>query len=480
LSRSVLPRSVLDPETAAAPVRGRRHAALAALLTMQLMVALDVTVVSVALPNLKAELGFSAAGLSWVVNAYLIAFAGLLLLSGRLGDLIGPKRMFMAGTAVFTAASVVCALAATPAMLVAGRFVQGIGAAMASAVILAMLVRLFPDPGEQARAMGAYGFTRAAGALLGLAAGGVLTQMLGWEAAFWINTPIGLAALVLAARFVEATPSSARAARPDVIGAILVTAGLSLGVYAIVLVGEPNGTPLAWGAVSVVLLAAFLVRQAKIANPLMPLRLFHNRSLAAGNAAFALLYAAAIGFQFMTALYLQQVLGLSAMETGLAFVPTPLGVGVTSLVFNARLIRRFGAAAVMRAGLVLLVVGLPMLALAPTDGNYWTDVLPALVILGIGQGMAMPATMMLSMSGVPAADRGLASGLNNTAQQVGGAVGLSVMAVAAVAVTADRGAAGLDRLAALHSGYAATYWIQTGFVLAAFVLATVLLRAPKR
>jgi EmrB/QacA subfamily drug resistance transporter len=461
-------------------MRGRRHAALAALLTMQLMVALDVTVVSVALPNLKADLGFSAAGLSWVVNAYLIAFAGLLLLSGRLGDLIGPKRMFMAGTAVFTAASVVCALAATPAVLVAGRFVQGIGAAMASAVILAMLVRLFPDPGEQARAMGAYGFTRAAGALLGLAAGGVLTQMLGWEAAFWINTPIGLAALVLAARFVEATPSSARAARPDVIGAVLVTAGLSLGVYAIVLVGEPNGTPLAWGAVSVVLLAAFLVRQAKAANPLMPLRLFRNRSLAAGNAAFALLYAAAIGFQFMTALYLQQVLGLSAMETGLAFVPTPLGVGVTSLVFNARLIRRFGAAAVMRAGLVLLVVGLPMLALAPTDGNYWTDVLPALVILGIGQGMAMPATMMLSMSGVPAADRGLASGLNNTAQQVGGAVGLSVMAVAAVAVTADRESAGLNRLAALHSGYAATYWIQTAFVLAAFVLATVLLRAPKR
>jgi EmrB/QacA subfamily drug resistance transporter len=480
LSRSVLPRSVLDPETAAAPVRGRRHAALAALLIMQLMVALDVTVVSVALPNLKAELGFSAAGLSWVVNAYLIAFAGLLLLSGRLGDLLGPKRMFMAGTAVFTAASVVCALAATPAMLVAGRFVQGLGAAMASAVILAMLVRLYPDPGEQARAMGAYGFTRAAGALLGLAAGGVLTQTLGWEAAFWINTPIGLAALALAARFVESTPSPARPARPDVIGAVLVTAGLSLGVYAIVLIGEPNGTPLAWGAASLALLTAFLLRQAKAANPLMPLRLFRNRSLATGNAAFALLYAAATGFQFMTALYLQQVLGLSAIETGLAFVPTPIGVGVLSLVFNARLTRRFGAAAVMRAGLVLLAFGVALLALTPTDGNYWTDVLPALAILGVGQGMAMPATMMLSMSGVPAADRGLASGLNNTAQQIGGAVGLSAMAVAAAAVTADREAAGLDRLAALHSGYAATYWIQAALVLVAFGLATVLLRTPRR
>jgi len=473
-----LSHTVLDRP--AAPVRSRRRAALAALLTMQLMVALDVTVVSVALPALKAELGFSASGLSWVVNAYLIAFAGLLLLSGRLGDLIGPKRMFLAGTAVFTAASVVCALATTPAALVTGRFVQGLGAAMASAVILAMLVRLYPDPGEQARAMGAYGFTRAAGALLGLVAGGVLTQTMGWEAAFWINTPIGLVALVLAARFVASTEAAARTARPDVLGAILVTAGLSLGVYAIVIAGEPDAAPLVWGAAAVVLLAAFLVRQAKAANPLMPLRLFRNRSLAAGNASFALLYAAATGFQFMTALYLQQVLGFSAAMTGLAFMPTPVGVGLVSLVFNARLTRRFGAAAVMRAGLAMLVVGVALLALAPADGSYWVHVFPALAILGVGQGLAMPATMMLSMTGVPAADRGLASGLNNTAQQIGGAVGLSAMAAVAAAVTAGREAAGSDRLAALHEGYAATYWIQAALVLAALVLGTALLRAPKR
>ncbi|GAA4212769.1 MFS transporter [Actinocatenispora rupis] len=457
----------------------RRAAALAVLLAMQVMVVLDGTVVTVALPTIQDRLGFSPSGLAWVVNGYLVAFAGLLLLSGRLGDLLGRRRVFLAGLVAFTAASVVCGAAVDPAMLVAGRFVQGVGGALASAVILGMVVALYPEPRGRATAMGVYSVVSAGGGVLGLVAGGVLTETLGWRGAFGVNVPIGVATLLLALRLVPADRGT-RGQRADVPGAVLVTAGLSLAVYAIVRVADPaaaTAPTLVLGAAAVALLAAFAVRQATAADPLLPPRLLRDRTAALANLVVVLVFAAGFGFQFVTALYLQRILGLDALHTGLAFVPAPVTLGGVSLLAAGRLVTRYGARPVLAAGLATLGTGLLVLGRAPVHGTYAVDVLPALVVMGLGMGLAVPAAMVLAMSSAAPADGGLASGLTNTAQQAGAAVGLAVLAGLAAATTHGRLAGGAAALPALRDGYATSLRVAAGF---AFAAVLVTLAVPAR
>ncbi|TDC86248.1 MFS transporter [Micromonospora sp. KC606] len=446
---------------------------------MQLMIILDGTIVTVALPTIQHALGFSQGGLSWAVNSYLIAFAGLLLLSGRLGDLIGTKKVFLAGLCTFTVASLLCGIAGSPEMLIAGRFLQGVGAASASAVVLGMIVALYPEPGEQAKAMGVYSFVSAGGASIGLIAGGVITETLGWQWVFLINLPIGAVALFAGRRFLTGQPGIGLRAGADAIGAILVTTGLSLGVFTIAQVSEDrlsSGELSLYGAVAVLLLVAFVIRQAKVARPLLALRLFRNREISGANIAVVLVFAAGFGFQFLNALYLQRVLGLDSMQTGLAFLPAPLVIGTMSLFFTAKLTARFGTRRTLLTGLFALGAGLLLLSRAPADGSYALDVMPALLIQGFGMGLTVPAIIMRAMSGAAPADAGLASGLNNTAQQAGAAVGLAVLATVATAHSDSLIRGGTEQVQALRDGYSLGFQFSAGFVFAAWLVAFLVLR----
>lgn len=448
----------------------RRGAALAVLCAMALMIVLDSTIVAVAIPDIQRDLGFSEAGVAWVVNGYLVAFAGLLLLSGRLGDLVGAWRVFLAGLVLFTLASLLCGFAGSAGLLVAGRFAQGAGGALASAVVLGMVVRLYPSPGPQARAMGIYSFVQAGGAAAGFVLGGVLTETVGWTWIFLINVPIGIVVGLGALRWLprEAGPGLGRGL--DLPGAALITAGLSLGVYAIVrTVDGPGAWP--YGVAALLLIAGFVVRQRFAAEPLMPLRLLARRWLLAANLAVVLVFAAGMGFQFLNALYVQRVMGFDALGTGLAFLPTPIVIGVVSLFVAPRVTARFGPRPVLLAGLTLLLAGL--LALTGTPQSYVTGMLAPLIVMGLGIGVTIPAIIMLAMSGAEPCDTGLVSGLTNTAQQAGAALGLAILAAAAAAATGP-----VPTVDALRSGYGVAYAVDAAFVLGAIVVAALALRRP--
>jgi EmrB/QacA subfamily drug resistance transporter len=446
--------------------RDSRWLALVVLCAGMLMIILDQTIVNVALPTIQEDLGFSAAGLAWVVNAYLIAFGGLLLLAGRLGDLIGRRTIFLAGLAVFTLASLLCGLSVSPEMLIAARFVQGVGGALASAVILGMIVTMFPEPGEQAKAIGVFSFVASAGASIGLLAGGVLTDLLTWHWIFFVNVPIGAAAWVLATRLLEPETGLGLREGADAPGAVLVTGALMLGVYTIVDVHS-----VLLGAVAVALLAAFVWRQARAERPLLRLAILRDRNVAGANLAQMLMVAGMLGVFFLAVLYLQRVLGYDAIGTGAAFLPISLSIGVLSLGFSARLNGRFGPRAVLLFALASIAGGLALLSQVPVDGRYLTDLLPAMLLLGVGGGLAFPALMTLAMSSVRPEDSGLASGLVNTTQQVGGALGLAVLASVAESRTGDSTAA-----AALVDGYGAAFTVAAGLVVAALVVAALVLR----
>jgi EmrB/QacA subfamily drug resistance transporter len=457
----------------------KRWLALVVLCTGSLMIILDQTIVTVALPAIQQDLGFAQADLAWVVNAYVIPFGGLLLLAGRLGDLVGRKRVFVAGLVLFTAASAVCGLATTAPALVAARFVQGIGGAVTSAVILGMIVAMFPAARDRALAIGVYSFVGSAGASLGFFAGGLLTQGISWHWIFFVNVPIGVVTAVLAARTFPAERGTGLRAGADATGAVLVTAGLMVGVYAIVEAaryGWGSAHTLGLGAVALVLLAGFVLRQATARRPLLPLRIFRSRNVSGGNLAQALMVAAAIGFQFLISLYLQRVLGYGPIETGAAVVPTAVVIGILSLGFSARLNARFGPRAVLVVGLVLIAAALAVLTRLPADGRYLADILPSLLVLGAGAGLTLPAVTALAMSGATADDAGLASGLVNTTQQVGAALGLAVMASLATARTDRALAAGAGAAEALTGGYRLAFGVGVAFVVAAIVIAAVVLR----
>ncbi|GAA0601731.1 MFS transporter [Kribbella sandramycini] len=464
--------------TDAVPATGRMQA-LVVLCVMQLMIILDGTVVTVALPTMQQELGFSDAGLAWVMNSYLIAFAGLLLLAGRLGDLVGGRQVFIAGLGLFTAASLLCGVAGSAELLIAGRFLQGVGGALASAVILGMIVGLFPAPGEQARAMGIYSFTSASGASIGLIFGGVITETVGWQWAFLINVPIGLAAVGFALRLLRRQPGLGLGKGADVLGAVLVTAGLSVAVYTIVQLAEPHTKlprTLVLTAVAVVLLTAFVLRQARAANPLLSLRVFRSRQVTVANVVVMLLFAAGFGFQFTTALYLQRVLGYDSLSTGLAFLPAPILNAVMSLSLGPRLTVRFGAHRVLVGGMAAFALALLWLSQAPVDGTYVVNVAPVLAVMGAGVGVAIPAAIMLAMSEASAGETGLLSGVTNTAQQAGAAVGTAILATLAAATTSDRLSAGAGDLPALRDGYGVAWISAAGFVTAGLLLTVTLLR----
>jgi EmrB/QacA subfamily drug resistance transporter len=459
-----------------------RWVALVVLCAGMLMIILDQTIVNVALPTIQSDLGFSQSSLAWVINAYLIALGGLLLLAGRMGDLLGRKRVFLAGLALFTLASLLCGVSQTEAMLIGARFVQGVGAAMASAVILGMIVTMFPQPREQAMAIGIYSFVASAGASIGLLAGGLITQAINWHWIFFVNLPIGLAAAVLAVRVLEPDQGVGLREGADVAGASLVTAALMLGVYTIVGTvdhGWGSAHTLGFGAAAVALLAGFVARQATASRPLVPLRIFRSRNVSGANVVQALMVAGLFGMFFMGTLYLQRVLGYDAVQTGAAFLPVSVGIGVLSLGFSARLITRLGARAVLLPGLVALVAGLVLLTGAPVGGDYVTDLLPALVLLGVGAGIAFPALVTLAMSGATPADSGLASGLVNTTQQVGGALGLAVLATLSTSRSNHLLADGESADSALTGGYHLAFAIGAGLVVAAIVVAALVLRSER-
>ena len=455
-----------------------RWIALVVLCVGMLMIVLDQTIVNVALPSIQRDLKFSTSNLAWVVNAYLIAFGGLLLLAGRLGDLVGRKRMFLLGLGIFTAASAACGFAQSQALLVGARFVQGAGGAMTSSVILGVIVTMFPKPRELAKAMGVFSFVASGGASIGLLAGGVLTQALSWHWIFFVNLPIGVVTTLLAVRVVSADAGIGLRAGADIPGATLVTGTLMLAVYTIVKTtqyGWGSAHTLVLGTVTVALLAAFVVREARAATPLIPLRIFRSRAVSGANAVQALMVAGIFGMFFLGAVYMQRVLGYDPLQVGLAFLPVAVSIGAFSLLVAPRLNMSIGPRATLLPGLVLMAVGLLLFATAPVYAGYLTRLLPVMLLLGIGAGLSFPSLMTIAMSGATPSEAGLASGLVNTSMQVGGALGLAVLATLSSSRAKDVLATGGTSSAALAGGLHLALAIGAGLVITAIVIGTVVL-----
>ncbi|HZD38802.1 MAG TPA: MFS transporter [Actinomycetes bacterium] len=461
-----------------------RWIALLVLCLGMLMIVLDATVVNVALPSIQRDLGFSQSSLAWVVNAYLIAFGGLLLLAGRLGDLVSRRGVFLAGLGVFTGASLLCGLAQSQQVLIAARFVQGVGGAMTSAVILGMIVTMFPERGAQAKAIGVYSFVAAAGGSVGLLAGGALTQGLNWHWIFFINLPFGVVTALLAPRLLPRDRGVGFGGGADVAGALLVTGSLMLGVYTIVKPaaehGWSDGRTLGLGGVSLALLAGFVARESSARNPLVPLRIFRSRAVSGANVIQALTVAGMFGMFFLGVLYLQRVLGYDSLRTGLAFLPVTLVIATLSLRYSDRLTMRFGARTVLPPGLALIAVGLGLVAQVRVDGSYLTDVLPAMLLMGTGIGVSFPALATLAMSGATQRDAGLASGLVNTTTQVGAALGLAVLATLSATRSQQLLGRGEAAAAALTGGYRLAFLIAAALVVAAIAVAVTVLRPERR
>jgi EmrB/QacA subfamily drug resistance transporter len=444
------------------------------------MIVLDVTIVNVALPSIQADLRFSQAGLAWVVNAYLIAFGGLLLLAGRLGDLAGRRNVFLVGLGVFTTASLACGLAQAQWMLVAARFVQGIGGAFTSAVILGMIVMLFPEPREMAKAIGVYAFVASAGGAVGLLAGGILTQAINWHWIFFVNLPIGIATAVLSVRVIPHDRGNGLRGGADIAGALLITGAMMLAVFTVVKPAAEDGwlaaPTLVSGAVSVALLAGFLLRQRTTATPLMPLRMLASRNIAGANLIQLFSVAGMFGMFFLGSLYLRLVLGYSPLGIGLAFLPVTITMGTLSVRYTGKISARFGDRATLIAGLTLIATALVLFTRAPVTGGYLSHILPVTVLMGTGAGLAFPALMTVAMTGATAADAGLASGLVNTTAQAGGALGLAVLATVSAGRTSALTAQGQNAPAALTGGYHLAFWIAAGLVAAAIAVAAAILR----
>ncbi len=443
------------------------------------MIVLDTTIVNVALPSIRSDLGFSETSLVWVVNAYLLTFSGFLLLGGRLADLFGHRRLFLLGISLFTLASVACGLTGSRELLVAARTVQGLGGAVVSAVALSLTMNLFTEASERAKAMGVIGFVAAGGGSIGVLLGGVLTNALDWHWIFLVNLPIGIAVFVLSFPLLPGGRGSTAEARLDVAGAVTVTASLMLAVYAIV-----NGNQAGWLstqtvsllALAAALLVLFVGIEGRVHSPLMPLSLFRLRNVATANVVGVLWAAAMFAWFFISALYLQLVLGYSPLRVGLAFLPTNLIMGALSLGLSARLVMRFGIRAPLTSGLLLAALGLVLLARAPVDGQFAANVLPSMILLGLGAGIVFNPVLLAAMNDVAPSESGLASGVVNTAFMMGGALGLAVLASLAAARTEFLTSSGAGSLVALNDGYHVAFLVGAIFAVSAAVLGGALIR----
>ena len=463
-------------------MKSSRWLSLMILCTGFLLIVVDMTIVNVALPSIQRDMGFTQSGLAWVINAYLIAFGGFLLLAGRLGDLFGRKRIYLIGLGIFIVASVLCGLSFDQRILVAARFVQGIGGAVSAAVILAMIVTLFPKQDELAKAFGIFSFIASAGAAIGLLAGGLITQAVSWHWIFFVNLPIGLVTAVVSARLLASDRGTGAGKGADVLGAALITVALMLGVYTIVEssnYGLGSLHTLGFGGVAIVLLAAFIVRQALARNPILPLRIFASRKLSAANIVQALMSAAFLGFFFVASLDLQRVLGYGPMEIGLGFLPVAVVMGLFSVRFSALLINRFGPLAVLVSGQIVSVVAFTILGFGPINENYVVHLMVPLALLGLGGGLSFPALTIIAMADARPSDAGLASGVLNTTGQVGGALGLAVLATLAGARTLNLIHDGAGTTAALAGGYHLAWLVGAATVLITLVLTLSLLRGSR-
>ena len=459
-----------------------RWIALYVLCLGDLMIVLDGTIVNVALPSIRDDLGFSQTSLAWVVNAYLLTFGGFLLLGGRLGDLYGHRRLFLSGIGLFTLASLACGLATSQGFLVAARAVQGIGGAVVSAVALSLVMTLFTEQGDRAKAMGVFGFVLSGGGVIGVLAGGVLTDVLSWHWIFLVNLPVGIAVLLLSVKLLPAGRGPALASRLDVGGAVTVTAALILAVYAIV-----NGNDAGWASgqtlgllgAALALLAIFLVLELRVASPLVPLGLFRNRNVSSANVVGILMAAGMFGYFVFSALYLQGVLGYSPLEVGLTYLPSTILWGACSLVLSERLVTRFGIKPPLIGGLALMTLALLLLARVPVDGNVFLDVIPATVAIGLGAGIAFNPILLAAMSGVEPTEAGLASGVVNTSFMMGGALGLAALASLADSRTTSLSDAVPPAVAAVNSGYHLAFLVGAAYLVGAVAIASALLRTPK-
>ncbi len=457
-----------------------RWIALVLLCMGLLMIVLDTTIVNVALPSIRGSLHFSQTSLAWVVNAYMLTFGGFLLLGGRLGDHFGHRRLFIGGIMLFTLASLACGVSTTQGILVAARAVQGFGGAIVSAVSLSLIVSLFVEPADRVKAMGVFGFVAAGGGTLGVLLGGVLTDLLTWHWIFLVNVPIGIVVCLLSTRVLPVSRASEAGGRLDAAGAVVVTAGLMLAVYAIVngnQVGWLSGRTVGLLAASAVLLVAFLVVESRVRSPLMPLGLFRRRNLATANAVGVLWAAAMFAWFFLTALYLQLVLGYTPLQVGLAFLPANLIMAALSLGLSAKLVMRFGIKPPLVGGLSLAAVGLALLARAPVHGHYLVNLLPSMILLGFGAGTAFNPLLMAAMGDVEQSEAGLASGIVNTSFMMGGALGLAILASVAASRTNHLLVAESPHLAALVGGYRVAFMIGAAFAVLAAGLAAQILRA---
>ncbi|MDX6370819.1 MAG: hypothetical protein QOG93_2321 [Gaiellaceae bacterium] len=456
-----------------------RWLALYILCLGDLMIVLDSTIVNVALPSIREDLNFSQTSLAWVVNAYLLTFGGFLLLGGRLGDLFGHRRLFLIGISFFTVASIACGVSTTQNLLIAARAVQGIGGAVVSAVALSLMMNLFTEPGERAKAMGVFGFVMSGGGSLGVLLGGVLTDALNWHWIFLVNVPIGVAVVALTLKLLPPARTEAADRRLDVAGAVTVTASLMLAVYTIV-----KGNDVGWLTLrtlgllvaSAALLALFIGIESRVRSPLMPLGLFRLRNLATSNVVGILWAAAMFAWFFVSALYLQLVLGYSPLQVGLAFLPANLIMGAFSIGLSAKLVMRFGFRIPLSFGLLVAAAGLVVFARAPVDGSFVVDVLPSMILLALGAGLAFNPVLLAAMSDVEPSESGLASGVVNTAFMMGGALGLSILASLAASRTDSLRASGHGALDALNGGYHAAFLVGAVFAAAAAVVGGVFLR----
>jgi EmrB/QacA subfamily drug resistance transporter len=458
-----------------------RWLALYVLCLGDLMIVLDSSIVNVALPSIQSDLGFSQSALAWVVNAYLLTFGGFLLLSGRLGDLIGSKRVFQGGVVSFTVASVACGLAPSSELLVIGRAIQGLGGAAVSAVALSLIMGLFSDPAERAKAMGFFGFVMSGGGAVGVLLGGVLTGLFSWHWNFLVNVPVGIGVWIFAGRILPEDEAVPGAGRLDVPGAVLVTSALMLSVYAIVGgndAGWTSGRTLGFLGASAALLVLFVVREARVANPLVPLRLFTLRNVAVSQVVGVLWAGAMFAWFFLAALYLQQVLSYDALEVGLAFIPTSVVMAFCSLKISDRLVMRFGIRPPLTVGLLLAAASLGLFSQAPVDGSFVTDVLPSMILLGAGAGIAFNPVLLAAMGDVEPHESGLASGVVNTSFMMGGALGLAVFVSLSTSRHDSLITSGRSQVEALNGGLQLAFAAGAVAALLAAVVGGVFLR-PK-